>query len=141
MGKYEPLGAYLAAQNRAHIPMSFAEIEEIIGEKLPASKQYPAWWSNSPTNNVMTKEWLSAGYQTESVDIAGEKLAFRRVRKPSGFKTPAEADKGEASPKRTSIFGCMKGTLTLLPGVDLTAPADPDLAEYIDRKYGAEELT
>ncbi|WP_082530015.1 helix-turn-helix transcriptional regulator [Rhizobium sp. Root1203] len=24
------------------------------------------------------------------------------------------------------IFGCMKGTMTLLPDLDLTAPADPD---------------
>lgn len=136
MGKYEPLGAFLAGQSHDYLPMSFAEIEEIIGEKLPASKQYPAWWSNSPTNNVMTKEWLAAGYQTESVDIAGEKLVFRRVRKPKGVSftaavLPKEGESGEA-PKRISIFGCMKGTLTLLPEVDLTEPADPDWAKVYE---------
>lgn len=136
MGKYEPLGAYLSAQSRAHIPMSFAEIEDIIGEKLPASKQYPAWWSNSPTNNVMTKEWLSAGYQTESVDIAGEKLVFRRVKKSANATSPVAAapdsGKPEAPRKRTSIFGCMKGTLTLDPDVDLTEPADPEWSKVYE---------
>ena len=43
--------------------MTFGEIEELLGEKLPASKQYPAWWSNNPSNNPMTKEWLAAGFQ------------------------------------------------------------------------------
>lgn len=136
MGKYEPLGAYLATQNRTHIPMSFSEIENIIGEKLPSSKQYPAWWSNSPTNNVMTKEWLSAGYQTESVDIAGEKLVFRRVKKPAIAPAPVTAapdsETSEAPRKRTSIFGCMKGTLTLDPSVDLTAPADPEWSKVYE---------
>lgn len=136
MGKYEPLGAYLASQSRTHIPMSFDEIEAIIGEKLPASKQYPAWWSNSPTNNVMTKEWLSAGYQTESVDIAGEKLVFRRVKKPSGAfdkaATMRNLETADTPRQRTSIFGCMKGTLTLLPDVDLTEPADPEWAKVYE---------
>ncbi|MFZ1681179.1 MAG: hypothetical protein WAT70_09165 [Rhizobiaceae bacterium] len=136
MGKYEPLGTYLAAQNRMHIPMSFAEIEDIIGEKLPASKQYPAWWSNSPTNNVMTKEWLSAGYQTEAVDIAGEKLVFRRIKKPPNATSPVSTALGSETPeaprKRTSIFGCMKGTLTLDPDVDLTEPADPEWSKVYE---------
>jgi transcriptional regulator with XRE-family HTH domain len=36
------------------------------------------------------------------------------------------------------LFGCLKGVITLLPDVDLTEPADPDLADYLDRKYGPE---
>jgi len=29
-------------------------------------------------------------------------------------------------------WGCMKGTLTIMPGVDLTAPADPDWGKVYD---------
>ena len=145
MSVYSPIRIFLEARNAEQIPMTFAEIENIIGRPLPASKQYPAWWSNNPSNNPMTREWLDAGFQTESVNTASGKLVFRRVMKltrEAVSGTAAAIPESAGSPgKRTSIFGCMKGTLTLLPGVDLTAPADPDLADYIDRKYGAEEFT
>ncbi|MBZ9987952.1 hypothetical protein LB572_12700 [Mesorhizobium sp. BH1-1-5] len=165
MGKYSPLRTYLMAQTRERVPMSFKDIERLLGEKLPASKQYPAWWSNNPSNNPMTKEWLAAGFQTESVNIAGENLVFRRApqgsaqayRKSSGgrvgerssghrpgfmedkvdFKNaPNMSGKSEdyIVPTRGAdpLFGCMAGTLTLLPDVDYTAPADPDWGKVYD---------
>lgn len=39
--------------------------------------------------------------------------------------------------RRHPLFGCMKGVLTIPPGVDLTEPADPRLADYLDSKYGS----
>ncbi|KUM28910.1 hypothetical protein AU467_01220 [Mesorhizobium loti] len=129
MGKYSPLRSYLMAQTGERVPMSFSDIEKLLGEKLPASKQYPAWWSNNPSNNPMTKEWLAAGFQTESVNIAGENLVFRRAQAGSGsskgFGESAQAEISGTS-SRHPIFGCMKGTLTIMPDVDLTEPADPD---------------
>ncbi|WP_433960329.1 DUF7662 domain-containing protein, partial [Bradyrhizobium guangdongense] len=69
MGKYDRLGEFLRSQKTREVPMTFAEIERVIGGKLPPnSPQYPAWWSNNPTNNVMTKVWLAAGFRTEQVD-------------------------------------------------------------------------
>ncbi len=137
MGKYSPLKDFLAKQGRELVSMSFDEIEGVLGESLPASKQYPAWWSNNPDNNVMTKEWIAAGYQTESVDIAGEKLVFRKVKKPS---SPASAiakgsDDGvkHAASGRPSFFGFMKGKMTIAPGYDITKPLDVEWGEpYID---------
>lgn len=113
MGKYEPLGRYLQGQSRAHVPMTFKEIERILGSPLPASKEHRAWWSNNPSNNVMTKQWLDAGYETEQVDIEGQKLVFRKVK---GRIAPA------ANSGRAPIFGCMKGMITIASGVDLTEP-------------------
>jgi hypothetical protein len=127
VGKYSPLKEFLANQGKELVPMSFEEIERVLGEALPASKQYPAWWSNNPSNNVMTKEWIAAGYQTESVDIAGERLVFRRVRKsgppPSGGSASGAASSG-AAPARLAFFGFMKGKLTIEPGYDITQPLD-----------------
>ena len=82
MSKYSPLGAYLRQQRRDVVPMKFAEIEKIIGGKLPASARYRAWWSNNDFNSVLTKVWLEAGFKSEQVDMAKHKLVFRRVRKP-----------------------------------------------------------
>ena len=123
MGKYDPLGAYLRSRNTETVPLSFAEIEKIVGFKLPKSRMYPAWWSNNPTNNVMTNEWLSAGYRTEQVDIEGRKLVFRRVQ-----PLPPPGKGGGEAPKkgRHPLIGFLKGMITVQPGVDLTEPADPD---------------
>lgn len=131
-GKYEPLGAYLRKQRAAHVPMTFAEIERIIGSKLPKSQQYPAWWSNSTTNNVMTQVWLDAGFQSEQVDTEEGKLVFRRVA-PLQEKKNGGDTKGE--PKtRHPLIGWLKGTVTIAPGVDLTEPVDPRWSEMA---YGA----
>jgi hypothetical protein len=39
-------------------------------------------------------------------------------------------------PRPHPLFGCLKGMITIAPGVDLTEPADPELADWIDEKYG-----
>src|SRR5882757_7090501 len=87
MGKYTRLGEFLRAQRTKEVPMTFSEIERVIGGKLPPnSPQYPAWWSNNPSNNVMTKVWLSAGFRTEQVDVKSRKVvstAHEERRTPS----------------------------------------------------------
>ena len=130
MNKYEPLGAFLSAQSRNVIPMTFAEIERILKAKLPASKRHRAWWSNNPDNNVMTQAWLAAGFATEAVDIAGEKLVFRRLAGAAASFFPGKT--GERHP----IFGCMKGLFTLAEGYDPTEPME--LEPDWDRKYRLE---
>ena len=123
MGKYSRLGEFLRGQRAKEVPMTFAEIERIIGGKLPPnSPQYPAWWSNNPSNNVMTKVWLAAGFRTEQVDIKARKIVFRRVEPTPQESSPSSAKKGGRHP----IFGALKGFVRIPEGVDLTEPADPD---------------
>lgn len=118
MGKYDPLTRYLAGRQTAEVPMTFKEIERVLGVTLPASKQYPAWWSNNPSNNVMTKAWLQAGFQTERVDIGSERLVFRRVR---GI-TPAPSRESSRPNILERIRARLGGTVTIPPGVDITEP-------------------
>jgi len=132
MSKYEPLGQYLIRQSRMYIPMTFREIERILGRNLPPSKTHRAWWSNNPTNNVMTQQWLNAGYETESVDIAAEKLVFRRINRAAETGSPDQRDGDEPDALSDPIFGCMKGTMTIPSDLDLTAPADPDWGKVYD---------
>ena len=124
VGKYDPLGAFLRSQGSALVPMTFEEIEEVTGVKLPPKAQHHrAWWSNNASNNVMTKVWLDAGYETEQVDMTARKLVFRRI---EGF---AEGERAPLTPpeaqveNRHPLFGILKDVTILVPGVDLTEPA------------------
>ncbi|MBY0383395.1 MAG: hypothetical protein K2W78_15970 [Xanthobacteraceae bacterium] len=104
--------------------MSFAEVERITQTKLPPSAhRHRPWWSNNPTNSVLTRVWLEAGFESEQVDMAGQKLVFRRVAKSV---SPAPSNKG--SPGHP-LFGALKGTIRITSGVDLTEPADPAWGE------------
>ena len=141
MSKYDRLGPYLREQATDIFPMTFAEIERVVGSKLPKSQEYPAWWSNSTTNNVMTQIWLDAGYRTEQVDTVRKRLVFKRV--ASGNKTTGMTEearefepdqtKGEKKPRRSPLFGALKGTFTIAPGYDLTSPVySPEEWEEIE---------
>ncbi|MHB1104204.1 MAG: helix-turn-helix transcriptional regulator [Devosia sp.] len=54
-------------------------------------------------------------------------------------RSPPIEETKEPRPMHHPAFGCMKDTLTILPGVDLTEPADPDWGKvYDDPSYGQE---
>jgi hypothetical protein len=132
MTKYAPLGDYLRKQRGSEIRMTFAQIERVIGGKLPRSQYHRAWWSNNPWNNVMTKVWLDAGFVTEQVDIEGRKLVFRRVAKegtPMGQFGEAPQKEGQFGSGRHPLFGALKGLVRIPAGIDLTEPADPEWGE------------
>ena len=119
MHKYDPLGTYLKSGKFETLSMTFAEIERLIDGSLPASaRKHRAWWSNNPSNSVITKAWLDAGYVTANVDLAAERLTFRKAHRDQTVQTV------KAAPPAASIFGCMKGTLTVLSEGDLVHPAD-----------------
>ena len=119
MSKYEALGDFLKSQRADRVPMSFAQIERVTGAKLPpsAAKHRP-WWSNNPTNSVMTRVWLNAGFESEQVDMAARRLVFRRVVHVGG--------QAEVGRSRHPLHGALKGLVRVMPDTDLTAPADPD---------------
>jgi hypothetical protein len=142
MGKYEPLGQFLRKQRTQEVPLTFREIEKITGVKLPPKAQHHrAWWSNNPDNNVMTKVWLEAGFESAQVDMEGRKLVFRRVAKAPeparGFAEPAPKPYATKD-GRHPAFGALKDITHLVPGVDLTEPAFPEWADLLDEKYGPE---
>ena len=137
MSKYAALREHLETHASETVRMTFAEIEKVLGFKLPRSQKYPAWWSNNPNNNVMTNEWLAAGYKTEQVDIEGRKLLFRRTRPHVSSVSGTSVDDGAVKrPRRHPLFGWLKGTVTIAPGTDLTAPADPEWGEIAWGKEG-----
>lgn len=138
MSKYDRLGDYLKKQRTEHVAVSFGDIERITGVKLPPSaERHRPWWSNNPDNSVLTKVWLEAGYESEQVDMQGRKLVFRRVRKANaGPLSPGEA---EPDIPFHPLYGAMKGLVRIVPGVDLTQPADPDWAGRLEQQFGGKK--
>ena len=81
MSKYAILTDALRDRPGSHWRVTFAELEHILQKPLPKSAyNYPAWWSNTPSNNTMTPAWLAAGWKTAEVDVPGRKVTFRKVR-------------------------------------------------------------
>ena len=136
MGKYEPLADYLRDLGKNRVQMNFDEIEGVLGFPLPpSSRKHRAWWSNNPSNNVMTNAWIDAGYQTEDVDIEQRKLIFRRTVSDDAAPTaeapfPSRESRNSHSGRR-NLYGCLRGTVTFTVDIDLTEPADPGWASLV----------
>ena len=110
MSKYDPLSRYLSSLGHKHHRISFGEVERILKFKLPRSAlTYPAWWSNDATGHSHARAWLEVGWRTEAVDIAGRKVTLVR-------------DDDHPRSRKTDPWGCMAGTVRIVPGTDLTAP-------------------
>lgn len=79
--KYIRLAAHLAGQPDEvdRIEMSFAEVEEIVGETLPANARFPSWWRNDD-RRMHSRAWLSAGWEVARLgnDEADHVLFVRR---------------------------------------------------------------
>jgi hypothetical protein len=114
MSKYEPLPQFLSAGTASTRRMSFEQIERVLGFNLPKSAyEHEAWWSNNATGHSHARAWLAAGWRTQDVDLEGRKVTFYRETQP-----PASS----RSPVKLDPWGCMAGTVTIMPGVDLSVP-------------------
>jgi len=121
MGRYDPLRVFLENQPAERIPVSFGDIEKVLGAPLPKSKRYPAWWSNNPSNNPMTKVWLAAGFVTERVNPDAGRLTFRRVR-PKSDGGNEDAAPSNGAEWLMNLRAKMAGSVQVQPGWDLTSP-------------------
>jgi len=157
--KYDPLRLYLRKQARNRVPMTFQQVESVIGGRLPASaRKHRPWWANDARGHAHANSWLGEGYRTEEVDMEGEKLVFARA--PSLVRPPSAAEQIVAQPgmeedmatytppgspsgtgAQHPMIGALKGLLWIDPKLDLTKPVlDPDEWEgLLVEKYGKDE--
>lgn len=78
--QYDPLARYLTQIGGDEFVVSFAEIEDALGMKLPESAKRPQWWANTRDKhtNVQREAWRRAGY--DAFLIKGEdRVRFRRA--------------------------------------------------------------
>lgn len=77
MSKYDPLYDYLRDLPGREWYASFAQIEKILGDRLPdAASEHRSWWANDRTH-TQARAWLDAGWETSDV-VLGKKLTFIR---------------------------------------------------------------
>lgn len=129
MTKYDVLTAYLQKQPTEEVPMTFGQIESLVGVSLPASaRKHRPWWSNNPSNAVITHAWLKAGYKSARVDMAGEKLVFvRSASRPIAMGFAEAAPTFTPTPFQNGSFVtqvrlALAGSVTIAPGADATQP-------------------
>ncbi|HXV41652.1 MAG TPA: helix-turn-helix transcriptional regulator [Anaerolineae bacterium] len=79
-GKYYPLFEYLHQQpDSVPLELSFAEIEAILGQPLPATAlTIRAWWANSQT--AQGRAWQDAGWLVDYPDFREKVVIFRPAR-------------------------------------------------------------
>ncbi|MCB2134604.1 MAG: hypothetical protein KDE08_01465 [Rhodobacteraceae bacterium] len=132
MSKYAALTDHLSSRAERRVPMSFADLEKLLGFELPNSaRSHRPWWANSAHGHVQARGWLDAGYQSEQVDLEKERLVFVRLNKADTIAS------GGAQPTGNHpLLGCMAGTITIPEGVDLTEPAysDDEMDVLLDDK-------
>jgi hypothetical protein len=131
MRKYQALSDYLARQDAAEIPMTFGEIEDMLGFTLPASaRQFPAWWANQAGGgHSQCQAWLAKGWRTRGVDLAGERLIFARHASPADMPGVAEAGRPfHSSPPARALGGLSLMATRLLEDYRNEAGGDEDAA-------------
>ena len=133
MSKYKPLEEYLSRLQEDSVKLTFKRVEEIIGKPLPLSAaRYRGWWSNNPDNGVIAQSWLNAGYKSAQVDMKGQTLYFIKaqfhttdsslLRKNSKTKLPNTEWIAGNDSSDLELLMKLRGTVTVMPGTDLTAP-------------------
>ena len=78
--RYEPLRLYLASRQEPVVRLSFADIERVIGARLPDSaRRYRPWWANERAgSHVHATAWMGAGRRTANVDLNAGTVDFVR---------------------------------------------------------------
>jgi hypothetical protein len=78
--KYDPLREYLSREPADRVTMSFANMEAVIRDSLPASAlSHRAWWANEQDGqHVQAQAWLVAGWVVEDVDLVAKSVTFAR---------------------------------------------------------------
>ena len=120
MSKYDPLSARLARMAGAEWPVSFAELEAVLGFPLPkGARAGKAWWKPDPAT-PQNRAWTEGGWAAE-VDPAAGQVTFRRLAAPASAASdePAILQRLETTPKLT--FGLVATGLTIAAGLSVFA--------------------
>lgn len=99
----------LESSGAERLELPFAEIERLIGSRLPPSSQYPAFWSNSSS---YAKAWKKAGYESTRRDVPTGCMGFVRTRTGTAASaavgpTPEPGQRGRATGD-VVLVGCVK---------------------------------
>ena len=147
-GRYEPLTAYLKGQDASSVTVTFDQLAEILGFRLPAAASNHAEWWQEGSSHPQARGWRDAGWTFVRTDRRAQTVTFRKDeptarRKAAGSaaraKPRATAGQGGArrTPAKSAGFSPKKGLtsgLILIPGQRSDAARRrPHLAPADDR--------
>ena len=81
--RYAALAQYLQRlpDTQESVPLTFEEVEAIIGDRLPANaRQHRSWWANDSVSHSQSQQWLEAGWRVNRISIADQRVSFARNR-------------------------------------------------------------
>ena len=77
--KFSRFTDYLRNTDSDFLTLSFSQIEEILGFKLPPSAYlYEAQWANTESHSL-SMSWILAGFHSCRLDLAKQNISFSRV--------------------------------------------------------------
>lgn len=85
---YKPLAEYLQKQTGPQVTLTFQQIEQILGRKLPASaRDHTAFWSNSygSTTHTWATLWMQVGWKAKP-KLRAQQILFINVSKESAVQ-------------------------------------------------------
>ena len=81
-GKYMRLEKYLSGlpESTCEMRLTFAQIEEILADRLPASAyEDQRWWEHeTEANHVTVRAWANAGWKIGRLDVNVQWVEFVR---------------------------------------------------------------
>jgi hypothetical protein len=77
-GKYRDLWVWLVEQKVDEVTVTFSDVEQILGFKLPPSSRehLPHW--HGYKGSAVARAIIDAGFRSRNVDLAGERLTLVR---------------------------------------------------------------
>jgi len=80
LSKYRLLGDFLRTCESGSVQLTFSQIEQIIGDSLPASSQTWTWWINSDiASRPQAGQWLAAGWRRRRLQLSSRVVTFERA--------------------------------------------------------------
>ncbi|HEX7005145.1 MAG TPA: hypothetical protein VF168_13250 [Trueperaceae bacterium] len=77
--RYAGIAQYLKDQSGQTAEASFSQLEEAIGNSLPASaERHRAWWANTE-RNTQARVWMEEGWRVDQVDFDERKVTFSKI--------------------------------------------------------------
>jgi uncharacterized HhH-GPD family protein len=95
----------LESSDAGQLELAFAEIERLIGGRLPSSSQYPAFWSNSSS---YAKAWKMAGYESTRRGVPKGYMGFVRTQAPKAASATPGPGQNDRATGDVVLVGCVK---------------------------------
>lgn len=91
-GRYEPLTVYLKAREGDGVTLTFDQLADILGFRLPAAASNHAEWWRDASGHPQARGWRDAGWSFVRTDRRAQTVTFRR-------DAPSKGARGGAKPK------------------------------------------